>query len=131
MRARGLSLFDDVFKARRIVVFVVVVMMLRLPRSATTEIKTQEFARHAERRQPRCEPKHVTEKVTIGRKKLGLSGVWLMVIQSNASVWSSEVMYSRSRSKVNLVLVNAGVGVLVEVRVSEIKHARRDKQLQE
>lgn len=40
-------------------------------------------------------------------------------------------MFSRSRSKVNLVLVIAGSGVLVEVELSGTKHARREKQLQE
>lgn len=40
-------------------------------------------------------------------------------------------MFPRSRSKVSLVVVNAGSGVLIEVDVSGTKHARREKQLQE
>jgi hypothetical protein len=45
VRARALPLLDNVFETRRVVVFVAV--MLGLPRSATTKVKAQEFARHA------------------------------------------------------------------------------------
>ena len=49
---------------------------------------------------------HVTEKLSIAEEK---AGVFRRVAE--VPMWSCEVMFSRSRSKVSFVLATAGFGV--------------------